>query len=89
MNNRFAKGSGVYCCRVCNHNTRHTGGDGASVGLCDLCYDLAGEDNHISDYGRTYDSAENVKHMLRALDQRNGAGTAARCFADVCAAVGY
>ena len=87
--NRFQKGSGVYRCRLCKHNTRYTGGDGHSVELCDLCYDLAGEENHISDNGRTYDSKENVSAMLAALDKRNGAGTAMRLFEDVCNAVEY
>lgn len=90
MSNRFKRGSGVYKCRICGHMTRDTGGDGASNGSCDLCFDLCGEENHISDHdGKTYDSAENVAAMLAALDKRNGAGTARRIFSDVCDAVNY
>lgn len=88
--NRFKAGSGVYVCRCCKHNTRDTGGDGSSLELCDLCYDLAGEENHISDSGgKTYDCAENVKAMLAALDKRNGSGAALANFPDVCTAVSY
>lgn len=89
-NARFQTGSAVYVCRSCKHNTRDTGGDGSGVQLCDLCYDLAGEENHISDSdGATYESAQNVRGELAALDKRNGAGTAARIFPTVCAAAGY
>lgn len=87
--NRFTQGSGVYQCRICKHMTRDTGGDGASNGSCDLCWDLAGEENHILDHGKTYDSAENVRGMLSALDKRNGDGTARKIFEDVCDAVSY
>lgn len=89
-NARFQAGSGVYVCRSCKHNTRDTGGDGSGVQLCDLCFDLAGEENHISDSGgATYESKENVRGELAALDKRNGAGTAKRVFPTVCAAVEY
>lgn len=80
----------MYTCRVCKHSTRHTGGDGAGVGLCDLCHDLAGEENHISDNGgKTYDGVENVTAKLSILDIRNGVGTAQKLFPSVCEAVGY
>lgn len=89
-NSRFQRGSGVYVCRTCQHNTRDTGGDGAGVQLCDLCYELAGEENSISDSdGKTYESAENVRNELAALDKRNGPGTARRVFPTVCDAVNY
>lgn len=89
-NSFFKRGSGVYKCGCCGHMTRDTGGDGASVGNCDLCFDLAGESNHISDSGgETYESAENVAAMLAALDKRNGAGAAAKAFPDVCKTVNY
>lgn len=86
-NSRFARGSGVYTCRVCKHNTRHTGGDGAGVRLCDTCFELAGEDNHLADNGKTYGSTEGVRALLAQLDKRSGEGTARRCFPDVWAAV--
>lgn len=86
---RFQRGSGCYVCRLCGHNTRDTGGDGAGVQSCDLCYELAGEENSISDTGTTYGSKEGVTAELAALDARNGVGTARRCFPEVCDAVGY
>jgi hypothetical protein len=89
-NARFQKGSGCYVCRTCGHNTRDTGGDGSGVKLCDTCFELAGEENHISDCGgQTYGSQEEVLNMLAFLDKRNGAGTAKRVFPEVCAAVFY
>lgn len=89
VRNKFKAGSGCYVCKVCKHNTRDTGGDGSGVGCCDLCYELAGEENSISDTGRTYASHNNVTGMLASLDTRNGPGTAKRCFPEVCDAVGY
>jgi len=89
-NSHFKRGSGVYTCRVCSHVTRNTGGDGANVQACDICFDLAGEENHISDNGGgTYGSTENVKRLLAALDKRNGSGTAWAHFPTVCKVVGY
>jgi len=88
-NSHFQRGSGVYICRSCKHNTRDTGGDGAGVQLCDLCFELAGEENSISDSGETFQGAEYVRGELAALDKRNGPGTAQRVFPDVCKAVDY
>lgn len=88
-NSHFKRGSGMFACQSCGHNTRHTGGDGADLKLCSLCYDLAGESNHFSDNQKTYESADNVRAMCAALDKQSGEGTAKREFADVCAAVGY
>lgn len=88
-NSRFQRGSGCFLCRVCGHNTRATGGDGADVHLCELCYELAGEENTISDTGTTYGSKAGVTAELARLDARNGVGTARRCFPEVCNAVGY
>ena len=88
-NSHFKRGSGMFTCQSCGHNTRHTGGDGADLKLCSLCYDLAGESNHFSDNQKTYDSADNVRAMCAALDKQSGEGTAKREFPDVCAAVGY
>ena len=47
--NRFTKGSGVYKCRCCGHMTRDTGGDGAMLGTCDTCADLASYENLFQD----------------------------------------
>jgi hypothetical protein len=88
--NRFQVGSAAYTCRNCKHHTRDTGGDGAGLRLCDLCYDIAGEENHIADHdGKTYESAVNVRDQLAALDRRNGTGTARHLFPTVCAASAY
>jgi hypothetical protein len=63
--NRFARGSGVYQCGVCGRSTRSTGrGDNEHTGLCAQCYDLAGEENHISDYGTLYATPEEVLGLI-------------------------
>jgi hypothetical protein len=46
---KFQRGTGCYVCRICKHRTRDTGGDGAGVQLCDLCYDISGTENAIAD----------------------------------------
>jgi hypothetical protein len=88
-NSRFQRGSGVYTCRSCGHDTRDTGGDGSGVRLCDTCYELAGEVNHMSDNGgETYGTHDEVRAMLAYLDKRS-AGNAQRVFPELCTAVGY
>jgi hypothetical protein len=41
MNARLTRGIGCYVCKVCGHRTRETG-DGASIGCCELCYEICG-----------------------------------------------
>ena len=48
---RFARGSGVYTCRLCGKRTRQTDPDSAGVGLCGKCYEHAGWENYHSDSG--------------------------------------
>lgn len=86
MSKFFKKGSGVYTCAFCKHATRDTGGGGVSVGACDICYDLAGEENHLSDHGSLY-SERGARADIEALDKRNGQGTALALFPEVAAAV--
>lgn len=50
-NNRFARGTGMYVCAVCKKQTRQTDPDSAGVGLCGLCYEVAGIENQHSDMG--------------------------------------
>ncbi len=70
--NRFAKGSGVFTCRICDHRTRSTGrGDNENVTLCAECYDLAVEENHFSDHGGAfYSSAEEMLSIIDAIGKR-------------------
>jgi hypothetical protein len=75
--NRFARGSAAYHCRVCGRLTRSTGrGDNELVRLCEQCYDLGGEENHLSDTGSLYSSPQAVLEMIESLDAR-GADTTA------------
>ena len=73
-NNRFAKGSGVYVCQFCGRLTRKTG-DGANVGSCELCYEIAGYENQMSDSevgSENYVEAEKQLVILnRKLETRN------------------
>lgn len=48
--NRFQKGSGCYKCIACGKLTRSTGrGDNEHCRLCERCYDMAGDENAVSD----------------------------------------
>lgn len=73
-NNRFAKGSGVYSCESCQHLTRKTG-DGADLNLCELCYEIGGYMNSLSDNepgSESYLEAEKQLVILnRKLETRN------------------
>lgn len=44
----FRRGSSTYKCNVCGRGTRDVG-DNGSCRLCPQCYELAGEENGISD----------------------------------------
>lgn len=71
-NSHFTAGSGMYECRCCLRRTRHTGGDGAGVQLCDLCYELAGEENAVSDTGELYGTPEGVLKMIADVATKGG-----------------
>lgn len=72
--NRFTKGTGAYSCSCCGRITRDTGrGDCELVKMCGECYDLAGEENHLSDNGgKFYDSPANVLGMIAAIAAKGG-----------------
>lgn len=71
--NRFARGSGVYACRCCKRKTRQTGrGDNDLVELCVECYELAGEENALSDTGSFYGSPEEVINMVDSVKTKGG-----------------
>lgn len=71
--NRIERGSGVYKCRCCERQTRSTGrGDNELIKLCAECYDLGGEENHLSDNGKLYDSPANVLAMIAAVASKGG-----------------
>jgi len=71
----FTKGSfaQTYTCRCCKRVTRPTGtGDNDGVRLCVECYDLAGEENHLSDNGTFYDSPGTVLSNIKAVVSKGG-----------------
>lgn len=71
--NRFAKGSGVYECSCCGRRTRSTGrGDNENAGSCVECYDLAGEENSLSDNGEFYSSPAAVLALIEAVADKGG-----------------
>lgn len=71
--NRFRRGSGLYACRCCGRNTRATGrGDNEHVLLCAECYDLGGEENHLSDTGRFYSGPAEVLRLINAVAIKGG-----------------
>lgn len=73
LTNRFARGSAVYECRCCKRSTRSTGrGDNENVKLCAECYDLAGEENSLSDSGKLYESPAFVLELIGAVAAKGG-----------------
>jgi hypothetical protein len=70
----FVKGGGaIYTCRSCGRKTRPTGtGDNDGVRLCVQCFDLAGEENHLSDEGSFYDSPQNVLADIASVAAAGG-----------------
>jgi hypothetical protein len=82
--NRFAKGSAAYNCRACHRLTRSTGrGDNEHVLLCAECFDLGGEENHLSDTGEFYGSKAEVLAMIAYVESKGGD---ASCWDDLKAA---
>ncbi|ACV50173.1 hypothetical protein [Delftia phage PhiW-14] len=70
----FTKGSAnTYNCRICGHLTRPTGrGDNDGLRLCELCYELAGEENSYSDNKEFYDTPQNVLNMIAGVAKQGG-----------------
>lgn len=69
----FVKGGGsVYTCRCCNRSTRPTGGDNDGVKLCVECYDLAGEENSVSDTGSFYGTPAEVLSNIASIVDKGG-----------------
>ena len=72
--NKFVKGQSVYKCRCCKRQTRQTGrGDNDNVNICAECYDLAGEENHLSDTGKLYSSPASVLELIAAVASKGDA----------------
>lgn len=71
--NRFARGSGVYACRVCKRNTRSTGrGDNEHVRLCAECFDLSGIENAVLDGDDVRKYADEIRSLYAAITQLGG-----------------
>jgi hypothetical protein len=70
----FVKGGGTtYTCRCCKRTTRPTGtGDNDGVRLCVECFDLGGEENHLSDTGELYSSKAQVQALIDAVVAKGG-----------------
>lgn len=73
-NDRFGRG-GCYTCKACGRKTRETG-DGAGVGMCDPCFDLASYQNQISDYGNDAemlaDALEECRRAAKTILAKGG-----------------
>lgn len=69
-NSYFRRGSGLFACRCCGYKTRNTGGDNADVKLCRECYDLAGEENHLSDTDHFSTNPAEILSMIAAIEAR-------------------
>lgn len=71
----FVKGSlaQTYKCRCCKRTTRPTGtGDNDGVFLCEDCYELAGEENHLSDNGTFYSAPTRVLQCINSVVEKGG-----------------
>lgn len=75
MRRRFARGSGVYTCRVCHRRTRDTQGE-AGCELCRNCYNLGGLENQVNDSAdRRAEAglvADEVASEISDLERRGG-----------------
>lgn len=79
--NRFTKGTALFKCRCCGRSTRDTGrGDNELIGLCAECYDLGGEENHLTDTGEFYESKAFVLDLIAAIEAKGGN---ASCWAEL------
>lgn len=78
----FVHGGGAtYTCRCCKRATRPTGtGDNDGVQLCVECYDLAGEENSLSDTGDFYDTPAQVLNNISSVVAKGGD---ASCWAEL------
>lgn len=72
-NSHFKRGSAVFNCRSCGRATRATGrGDNEHALMCAECFDLGGEENHLSDSGKFYGSPQNVLALIKSVADKGG-----------------
>lgn len=74
--NGFKRGTGVFKCEDCGHNTRETGAQGMGVKLCPDCWELAGYINTLSDYGADSEDfkscADTIKWYAEKIHAKTG-----------------
>ena len=63
--NGFKRGTGVFKCEDCGHNTRETGAQGMGVKLCPDCWELAGYTNMLDDYGADSEDFQSCGNAIR------------------------
>lgn len=63
--NGFKRGTGVFKCEDCGHNTRETGAQGMGVKLCPDCWELAGYINTLSDYGADSEDFQSCRSTIK------------------------
>ena len=63
--NGFKRGTGVFKCEDCGHNTRETGAQGMGVKLCPDCWELAGYINMLSDYGADSEDFRDCRNAIQ------------------------
>jgi hypothetical protein len=72
----FRRGSSTFNCRVCTRLTRHVEADQSGCGdICHECFELAGMENAISDYGdeAVTDYKNEIIDHLKVLKTKKGA----------------
>lgn len=68
-NKSFRKGQSTYTCRCCGRVTRDTNSEG-SIELCAQCYELAGLENELSDYGMSDDLTQTARSYFEQLIEK-------------------
>jgi len=88
--NGFKRGTGVFRCEDCGHNTRETGAQGMGVKLCPDCWELAGYINMLSDYGADSEDFKDCTNAIRrhAESVRNKTGKYTNDALELLAALG-
>lgn len=71
-NSHFRRGSGAFRCETCERMTRHTGEQSSDSRLCRYCFELAGNENSLSDGCLTVADKPGVLRNLRAAIDYGG-----------------
>lgn len=73
--NRFKRFSACFKCGKCGKLTRDVNGCNGALGLCELCYEVCGAENHLSDnskhpdaFGGVFDDCKTKAEVDKRLE---------------------